>query len=311
MSSVRIESAAFGDDRFEMLARKAGLADADHARGKMARLWRQCTIEQRHILTVEEIALVLGDSGADALIVARLGVRVDDGIRICGTRGRIEWLEKLKENGKKGGRPKKTKRFPSGSEESNPLTLSPSPSLSPEISDLSLAPARDPAVGTPVHEQAEALQNAPGAEEAKPPSSAQPTELHGLLELAVQRLDAARRELDPEAKPIGSSLRIGAQHRSDLVARLMATDRSERRTTLEHCLAVLIAEARAKGDVQMLRIGMLAGEKAWERLRSGTVSGASARGSPARKRDPRVGFAHVDPKSHCDETGIVRVDTEF
>jgi hypothetical protein len=289
VSSVRIESSAFGDDRFEMLARKAGLADADHARGKMARLWRQCTIEQRHILTVEEIALVLGDSGADALIIARLGVRDDGGIRICGTRGRIEWLEKLKENGKKGGRPKKTKRFPSGSEKSNPLTLTLSPAPAHEISDLPLAPARDPAVRTPVHERAEKLQNAPGATEAKPPPPAHPAELHGLLEHAVQRLDAARRELDPASKPIGSSLSMGAQHRSDLVARLMAVDQRERRAALDHCLGVLIAEAKAKADVQHLRIGMLAGERSWERLRMGTVdsvtrSGQGARASPRGQR---------------------------
>lgn len=40
-ASVRIEDEAFADERYDALARAAGLADADHARGKMARLWRQ------------------------------------------------------------------------------------------------------------------------------------------------------------------------------------------------------------------------------------------------------------------------------
>lgn len=168
MSSVRIESSAFGDDRFEMLARRAGLADADHARGKMARLWRTCTIEQRHTLSADEIAIVLGDRGVEALVASRLGEQTKAGIRICGTSGRIEWLEKLKENGKKGGRPKKTKRFPSGfenetnletkrkvsgSEDRNPLTLSPSLSpalvLAPDPGEISEPEPDRPLTGAP------------------------------------------------------------------------------------------------------------------------------------------------------------------
>ena len=47
-ASVRIEDEAFSDERYEDLAHFAGLVDADHARGKMIRLWRQCTLEQSH-----------------------------------------------------------------------------------------------------------------------------------------------------------------------------------------------------------------------------------------------------------------------
>ena len=47
-ASVRIEDDAFSDTRYDLLARYGGLADADHARGKMARIWRQCTLEGRH-----------------------------------------------------------------------------------------------------------------------------------------------------------------------------------------------------------------------------------------------------------------------
>lgn len=133
MPSVRIEDDAFGDLRYDELAAACGLADADHARGKMARLWRQCTAEKRYVLSRSVIESVLGPRGADALVLARLGEIREDGIRIKGTRGRIEWLEKLRKNGKKGGRPKKTKsetkRFPSGFRELNPPALVPAPAL--------------------------------------------------------------------------------------------------------------------------------------------------------------------------------------
>lgn len=126
MPAVRIEDDAFGDARYEELAEYAGLADADHARGKMARLWRQCTQETQYALQPETIARVLGPGGVDALIKSRLGQRMDDGtVRIKGTKGRIEWLKKLRSNGKfgkKGGRPKKNPDgYPHGFRDKTPL----------------------------------------------------------------------------------------------------------------------------------------------------------------------------------------------
>ena len=112
-ASVRIEDEAFSDRRYARLAKEAGLADADHARGKMAVLWRQCTIEQRHHLPVADVLDVLGERGVDALVASRLGELEGDLVRICGTSGRIEWLDKLRNNGrygKLGGRPKKPTR---------------------------------------------------------------------------------------------------------------------------------------------------------------------------------------------------------
>lgn len=125
MAAVRTESDAFGDVRYERLARLAGLADADHARGKMARLWRQCTMEKRYVLPAEDVIQVLGENAVVALTESRLGEQVEGGVRIRGTKGRIEWLDKLRKNGQKGGRPKKTKSKPSGFQESNPLALAP------------------------------------------------------------------------------------------------------------------------------------------------------------------------------------------
>jgi hypothetical protein len=109
--SVRIEDEAFADERYEDLALYAGLADSDHARGKMARIWRQCTLEGTHVVPNQIPIRVLGSNAIDALVRARLAEIVDsDHVRIRGTEGRIEWLSRLRANGKygkRGGRPKK------------------------------------------------------------------------------------------------------------------------------------------------------------------------------------------------------------
>jgi hypothetical protein len=133
-ASVRIEDEAFSDRRYDRLARECGLADADHARGKMSVLWRQCTLEHRHVLPVEDVEAVLGASAINALIAARLGERHPQGIRIRGTKGRIEWLKKLRDNGRfghLGGRPKKThkgsKNNPQGYQSETPPAPAPAP----------------------------------------------------------------------------------------------------------------------------------------------------------------------------------------
>jgi len=83
-ASVRLDDEAFSDERFEVLASECGLADGDHARGKLARLWRQCTAQATYVLPERVIATVLGRSGPDALVSAGLGERVPEGIRLRG-----------------------------------------------------------------------------------------------------------------------------------------------------------------------------------------------------------------------------------
>lgn len=101
---MRTESEAFADLRYERLAFLLGLADADHARGKMQRLWRQCTIEQVYDLEELDVCTVLGPKGVDGLIKAGLGERCGDRIRIKGTGGRIEWLANFKGGAETGGK---------------------------------------------------------------------------------------------------------------------------------------------------------------------------------------------------------------
>jgi hypothetical protein len=133
--SVRIEDEAFSDRRYDVLARILGLPDADCARGKMAAVWRQCTQQQTHILSGEMVREILGENGPDALVLSTLGEIVDGGIRICGTRGRIEWLAKLRKNARKGGNARAAKRLPKrqpiGTSAHNPDTSPPAPAPAP------------------------------------------------------------------------------------------------------------------------------------------------------------------------------------
>lgn len=137
MTAVRIENEAFSDLRFEVLAKLCHLADADHARGKMLQIWRQCTASGAYVLGEQIIIAVLGDSGATSIVESGLGERVETGIRIKGTRGRIEWLKKLRKNAQKGGKAKAAKRQKVGKQE-------PSKDLAPPFPPtLTLTPAQE------------------------------------------------------------------------------------------------------------------------------------------------------------------------
>jgi len=141
---VRIEAEAFSDERYEVLAAACGLVDADHARGKMARLWRQCTALGVYVLPASTVCAVLGPNGAVSIVESGLGELHEDGIRIRGTRGRIEWLKKLRSNAKKGGKAKAAKRQASGKPDGRaeaarhlppacPLTPTLTPTLKEEV----------------------------------------------------------------------------------------------------------------------------------------------------------------------------------
>lgn len=132
-ASVRTEDEAFSDVRFEVLATLCQLADADHARGKMQRLWRQCTAIGSYVLPESIVCAVLGSNGATALVESRLGEQVDGGIRIRGTRGRIEWLKKLRKNAQKGGKARAAKRLPIGKQEAASAVPPPGPPVTAPV----------------------------------------------------------------------------------------------------------------------------------------------------------------------------------
>lgn len=145
MASVRVDG--INDPRFKILGKLINSNRFD-ALGRMVAVWEYCTEKQTYFLTeiiLDAISEI--ENFADALTKSDLAERTDEGIRIKGTKGRIEWLRKLRQNGKKGGRPKKTKTKPDGNQKetkfeppSNPLTLTIAPSLtltpSPELKNI-------------------------------------------------------------------------------------------------------------------------------------------------------------------------------
>lgn len=139
-ASVRYDDEAFSDVRFAVLATACHLADADHALGKMGRLWRQCTALGVYILPESTVTAVLGPNGCDALVESELGERVQGGMRMRGTKGRIEWLKKLRRNAKKGGKARAAKRQTQGKQ----LPAKTSPPPSPPIPVPSSAPSPVP-----------------------------------------------------------------------------------------------------------------------------------------------------------------------
>lgn len=144
MTSVRIDKPS--DPRFKLLGLLLG---TDHfgAKGRMVDIWSYCTEKHAYILKESMInAIAENAQFAEFMVEADLGEKVEGGIRVKGTAGRIEWLAKKRENGKKGGRPaeenlEETETEPNGNLEitesepnANPLTLALSPTLTNSIS---------------------------------------------------------------------------------------------------------------------------------------------------------------------------------
>lgn len=134
MASVRIEEEAFADARIDLLASILKINKYE-ALGRLAYLWRTCTQLQQKTLSVKIIETMLGENGAEALCESGLAEKNkgdETQIRIKGTTGRIEWLGKLRKNGKfgrLGGRPKKNPqgllKNPDGFDQKTPIAIAP------------------------------------------------------------------------------------------------------------------------------------------------------------------------------------------
>jgi len=101
-SPVRVDEQAFGDPRITMVGELAGY-NAFEALGRMTHLWRWCTQRRTYTVTESTVRVMLGPHGVEALLGAELGERTPDGIRVCGTKGRIEWAEELASKRKAAG----------------------------------------------------------------------------------------------------------------------------------------------------------------------------------------------------------------
>jgi len=156
---VRIDAAAWGDLRFATLARLCGFADAEHALIKCAKIWSWQTehytdTSPTYVVDPDLVESALGPGGADHLVRARLAEEGPDGLRIRGSKGRIEWLAQRRNASRRGGEATKRKRadetwpdgLPTAQPEARPevgpnqgpLTLS----LPPDQRSDSPAPAR-------------------------------------------------------------------------------------------------------------------------------------------------------------------------
>jgi hypothetical protein len=311
-ASVRIEDEVYGDVRYVHLGQLLGTNHYD-AIGRMSALWRQCTQEQTYVLPEAVVRVVLDP---DLAIEARLAERVDGGIRIRGTRGRIEWLGKLRKNSKKGGAARKAKTkpngYPSGSvlgsqveAKSKPDRSPPSPSPSPsEISEHSL-PARDPGGTEPVASRDLVARLA--------------NEIRGERADVVRRLQAAG--VEPGAPGGGNGM--GGKGETDavrMVSRFLSrqpdpsdpagekpADRVRRLG--RYVLAMLEAEARRDGKLERLRetiafsegvvdwaLNTTEGQISSDRPRSewGRPPGAKPGGTVAGRKGPLKVGTYVD-----------------
>lgn len=107
---VEFEAIMDIDGRFGRLAELLGLADADHARGKVEHLWMACTTRGETDLPQWLVEQKLGPRGPEALVesgLARWGRgRGDSKTRrmyIRGSRKRCLWLRNNQDQSSKGG----------------------------------------------------------------------------------------------------------------------------------------------------------------------------------------------------------------
>lgn len=104
MASVRIDKP--NDGRFKLLGKLLGTNHFD-AKGRMIDVWEWCTDRETYFIS-EALLNAIGerDDFADCLVAADLAEKTEQGVRVKGTEGRIEWLAAKRANGRLGGRPK-------------------------------------------------------------------------------------------------------------------------------------------------------------------------------------------------------------
>lgn len=101
MARVSVEQEALTDSRFGILGRLLGCPEpfaADFALGRMVRIWHECILRGQYSLERQIVDAILGTEGASEMLVrSQLGALRNDRVRVKGTRGRIEYLDKLRQ----------------------------------------------------------------------------------------------------------------------------------------------------------------------------------------------------------------------
>lgn len=303
-SGVTVVRSAFGDLRFDRLAQICDLADGDHARGKMARLWNQCLEEETTILTRDDVETVLGDRAVEGLTRARLGRELEDGrIYMHGTSTgkRVTWLGEARQQASAAGQasakgrardekgrllPRSVTNEPSATSSENPAAgdfAGPAESSDGPAVASPLTPSSSPSSGDLSHPHPRAIPEAAlGVSE----------------QYAIQCLNEARDRVRPGCEhihpmagsrhPRESSVSHGEQLRHHL-SRYATVD--ERNDKIRKAVAKLEAEVRGGAPLERLSLGYLAGPKAWDRNLAGDPtdanrSGAGPPGPPGRSPRP-------------------------
>ena len=94
--NVRIDSRAYLDPRFRLLGKLLGTSEFD-ALGRVSYLWLHCTERCTYVLSETLVGSVVD---VEALILSELGDRVDGGVRLRGTEGRVEWFARMQQSGR-------------------------------------------------------------------------------------------------------------------------------------------------------------------------------------------------------------------
>jgi hypothetical protein len=151
MAGVTLSAGAFGDPRFEYFAELMGYADADHARGKLAKLVSRATaLETDGYVPLKVVVYCLGKKAPDALIESDLGELADEGMMRIKGSARTEWFAEMPERGAAGGAaraqaaPRKGGRFVKSTTNHQQTTSDHQQATSePPASDQQDAPAGD------------------------------------------------------------------------------------------------------------------------------------------------------------------------
>lgn len=289
---VRRESKVSSDPRYATLALLLGLADADHATGKMLRLYAWQTenyTDESPTYSVHR-SIIIGifqriDS-PERLVDADLAELEADGrFRIKGGRddrgrSRIDWLWREREQRRAAGKARAAGARSAGGRWSSPPADDQREASGPP--DGPAADQRETSGEPPADERRTSspdsvlripdLSPPPRAIAGHPVTTAEA--MHRYVDHAIDQLNLARRSIDPKSRPIAL---LHDQPCRELVDRLRPLAPEERMAALDHALDVLIAEARAKGTVDDLRVAMVSGERAWPRLQAATVAGVSKR----------------------------------
>jgi len=99
MARLTVEEHAIDDPRFKVLGALLG-APEEYAQAvglhHAMRVWKYC--QQHTVYVVPAVILDAFKTGlGDAMVAAQLSTRKRDGFRVHGTKGRIEWVKKLRE----------------------------------------------------------------------------------------------------------------------------------------------------------------------------------------------------------------------